>query len=449
MAAEELLTEVRDLIATHEDRGIRGLASRLGPTEWADIVPRLDPDEIDALFDMLPEEEIPELLEEVDITTAAQILQRLSPPLAADYLEAMDPDDATDVIDQMPREQAEHLLTQMEPAEAAEIEELRAYPPDTAGGRMTPAFVAVSPDIRADEAVVALRQVAAEAETIYYVYVIDEDDHLLGVLPLHNLVLTPPDTPVSEIMVLDPIRVHAETDQETAAHLLTDHNLLALPVVDDDDHLLGIITEDDIAEILEEEATEDIERLGGSQPLDIPYRLASVWLLVRRRVVWLLFLFVAGLLTAQVLRIFEGRLAANPALTLFLPLIIGVGGNVGSQTVTTLVRAVGLGEVELRDVGWVMAKEAVVGLIMGLILGIAGFFRVGLSDGVQVGLVVGLTIAGVTVWSAMVAAILPLVLRRLGVDPAVVSAPFISTLVDATGLLIYMVIAGIILNQAF
>ena len=449
MAAEELLTEVRDLIATHEDRGIRGLASRLGPTEWADIVPRLDPDEIDALFDMLPEEEIPELLEEVDITTAAQILQRLSPPLAADYLEAMDPDDATDVIDQMPREQAEHLLTQMEPEEAAEIEELRAYPPDTAGGRMTPAFVAVSPDIRADEAVVALRQVAAEAETIYYVYVIDEDDHLLGVLPLHNLVLTPPDTPVSEIMVLDPIRVHAETDQETAAHLLTDHNLLALPVVDDDDHLLGIITEDDIAEILEEEATEDIERLGGSQPLDIPYRLASVWLLVRRRVVWLLFLFVAGLLTAQVLRIFEGRLAANPALTLFLPLIIGVGGNVGSQTVTTLVRAVGLGEVELRDVGWVMAKEAVVGLIMGLILGIAGFFRVGLSDGVQVGLVVGLTIAGVTVWSAMVAAILPLVLRRLGVDPAVVSAPFISTLVDATGLLIYMVIAGIILNQAF
>lgn len=449
MAAEELLTEVRDLIATHEDRGIRGLASRLGPTEWADIVPRLDPDEIDALFDMLPEEEIPELLEEVDITTAAQILQRLSPPLAADYLEAMDPDDATDVIDQMPREQAEHLLTQMEPAEAAEIEELRAYPPDTAGGRMTPAFVAVSPDIRADEAVVALRQVAAEAETIYYVYVIDDDEHLLGVLPLHNLVLTPPDTPVSEIMVLDPIRVHAETDQETAAHLLTDHNLLALPVVDDDDHLLGIITEDDIAEILEEEATEDIERLGGSQPLDIPYRLASVWLLVRRRVVWLLFLFVAGLLTAQVLRIFEGRLAANPALTLFLPLIIGVGGNVGSQTVTTLVRAVGLGEVELRDVGWVMAKEAVVGLIMGLILGIAGFFRVGLSDGVQVGLVVGLTIAGVTVWSAMVAAILPLVLRRLGVDPAVVSAPFISTLVDATGLLIYMVIAGIILNQAF
>ena len=447
MAAEELLTDLRQLIAAREDSGIRGLASRIGPADWADLIPRLDDDEVDALLALLPAEEIPELLEEVDPVDAAVILQRLSPPEAADLLEAMDPDDATDVIEQMPRDQADQLLTAMEPEEAAEIEELRAYPPDTAGGRMTPAYVAVAPDIRADEAVVALRQVAAEAETIYYVYVIDENEHLLGVLPLHNLVLTGPTTPVSELMVTDPIRVHAETDQETAARLLTDHNLLALPVVDSEDHLLGIITEDDIAEILEEEATEDIERLGGSQPLDIPYRLASVPLLVRRRVGWLLFLFVAGLLTAQVLRVFEGRLEETPALTLFLPLIIGIGGNVGSQTVTTLVRAIGVGEVQLRDIGWVLAKEAAVGLVMGLILGIAGFARVGFSDGIWVGLVVGLTIAVVTIWSATVAAVLPLVLRRLGVDPAVVSAPFITTMVDATGLLIYMLIAGLVLSR--
>lgn len=447
MAAEELLTELRDLIASHEDRGIRGLATRLGPAEWADIVPRLDEEEVDALLELLPDDEIPELLEELDPADAAVILRRLSPPLAADLLEAMDPDDATDVIDQIPREQAERLLTQMEPEEAAEIEELRAYPPDTAGGRMTPAYVAISPDLRADEAIVALRQVAAEAETIYYVYVIDADEHLLGVLSLHNLVLTGPNTPVSEVMIADPIRVQAATDQETAARLLTDHNLLALPVVDEEDHLLGIITEDDIAEILEEEATEDIERLGGSQPLDIPYRLASVPLLVRRRVGWLLFLFVAGLLTSQVLRIFEDRLQETPSLNLFLPLIIGIGGNVGSQTVTTLVRAIGVGEVQLRDVGWVLGKEAAVGLVMGLILGIAGFARVGLSDGVWIGVIVGLTIAGVTIWSAMVAATLPLILRRLGIDPAVVSAPFISTLVDATGLLIYMLIAGVVLSR--
>jgi magnesium transporter len=447
MAAEELLIELRDLIRNREDRGIRGLASRLGPAEWADLVPRLDDDEVDILLDLLPDDEIPELLEEVDPVDAAVILARLSPGRAADLLEAMDPDDATDVIEQLPREQAERLLSEMEPAEAAEIEELRAYPPDTAGGRMTPAYVAVSPEIRADEAIAALRQVAAEAETIFYVYVIDDEEHLLGVLSLHHLVLTGPNTPVSEVMMRDPIRVHAETDQETAARLLTDHNLLALPVVDDEDHLLGIITEDDIAEILEEEATEDIERLGGSQPLDIPYRLASVPLLVRRRVGWLLFLFVAGLLTSQVLRVFEDRLEQTPALTLFLPLIIGVGGNVGSQTVTTLVRAIGVGEVEIRDVGWVLVKEAAVGLLMGLLLGLAGFARVGYSDGLAIGVTVGITIAGVTIWSAMVAAILPLVLRRVGVDPAVVSAPFITTLVDATGLLIYMLVAGLVLTR--
>ena len=447
MAAEELLTELRDQIARREGSGIRGIAHRLGPADWADIVPRLDADEVDALLALLPDAEIPELLEEVDPADAAVILARLSPPLAADLLEAMDPDDATDVIEQLSKEQADQLLTEMEPAEAAEIAELRAYPPDSAGGRMTPAYVAVSPDIRADEAIVALRQVAAEAETIYYVYVIDAEEHLLGVLLLHNLVLTGPDTPVSDVMVRDPIRVTADTDQETAARLLTDHNLLALPVVDEADHLLGIITEDDIAEILEEEATEDIERLGGSQPLDVPYRLASVPLLVRRRVGWLLFLFVAGLLTSQVLRLFEGQLAATPTLNLFLPLIIGIGGNVGSQTVTTLVRAIGVGEIELRDIGWVLVKEMAVGMIMGIVLGVAGFARVGFSDGIWIGVIVGVTIAGVTLWSAVVAAILPLVLCRLGVDPAVVSAPFISTLVDATGLLIYMLIAGIVLSR--
>jgi magnesium transporter len=199
--------------------------------------------------------------------------------------------------------------------------------------------------------------------------------------------------------------------------------------------------------VLEEEATEDIERLGGSQPLDMPYRLASVPLLVRRRVGWLLFLFFAGLLTTQVLVSFETRLAEIQALTLFIPLIIGIGGNVGSQTVTTLVRAIAIGEVELRDVGWVLVKELSVGFLIGLLLGIAGFVRGGLSSGTQVGIVVGATIMAITVWSAAVAAVLPLVLRRLGADPAVVSAPFITTLVDATGLLIYLTVAGVVLQR--
>jgi magnesium transporter len=447
MATEELLTEVRDLIAERRERGIHGLADRLGPAEWADLVPRLDPSEVAVLLQWLPEAEIAELLEELDPAAAAAILRPLSRDAAADLLEAMDPDDATDVIEEFPSREAEQLLIEMEPAEAAEIRELLAYPPDTAGGRMTPAFVAVAPNLRADQAIAALRRVAEEAETLYYVYVIDPEERLLGVLSLHNLVLTRPETPVRSLMIPDAIRVRADADQETAARLLTDHNLLAVPVVDDEDRLLGIITQDDVADVLEEEATEDIERLGGSQPLDTPYRLAGVSLLVRRRIVWLLFLFVAGLLTSQVLEAFQENLRTVAALTLFLPLIIGIGGNVGSQTVTTLVRAIAVGEVQLRDVGWVLGKEMAVGLAVGLIMGIGGFLRVGWDQGRAIGLVVGLTIVCVTLWSTTVAAVLPLVLRRLRIDPAVVSAPLITTLVDATGLLIYMTIAGLVLDQ--
>jgi magnesium transporter len=447
MDTDELLDEIRRLIADRDQPAVGGLADRLGPSEWADLIPRLDPAETAVLLQWLPDAELPEVLEELDPAAAAAILRDLSRPVAADLLEAMDPDDATDVIEELPSGEAEQILIEMEPAEAAEIRELLAYPPDSAGGLMTPAFVAVSPDLRADEAIAALRRVAEEAETLYYVYVIDPEEHLLGVLSLHNLVLTRPDTPVSAVMVRNPIRVQADADQETAARLLTDHNLLALPVVDADDHLLGIITQDDVADVLVEEATEDIERLGGSQPLDTPYRLAGVPLLVRRRIGWLLFLFVAGLLTGQVLDAFNEDLEKVAALTIFIPLIIGIGGNVGSQTVTTLVRAIAVGEVDLRDVGWVLAKEIVVGVAVGVIMGVAGFFRAGLGYGARIGIVVGATILCVTIWSATVASVLPLVLRRLGVDPAVVSAPFISTLVDATGLLIYLTIAGVVLTQ--
>src|SRR5919107_638016 len=275
MATDELLNEIRDLIAEREELGIRGLADRLGPSDWADIVVRLDEDEVTVLLESIPDDEIPEILEELDPANAAAILRLRSREEAADLLEA------------------------------------------------------ISPDVRADDAIVLLRRVAEEAETIYYVYVIDTDERLLGVLSLHNLVLTRPQTPVSAVMVADPIRVRADADQETAANLLVDKNLLALPVVDDRDHLLGIITQDDVADVLEEETTEDFERIGGSQPLDVPYRFATAGLLVRRRIGWLLILFVAGLLTSQVLEHYSERLQGVPALIPYIPLIIGIGGKVG------------------------------------------------------------------------------------------------------------------------
>ena len=407
----------------------------------------LTPAELSRLFAILGDETLAVLLARLDVRDAARILARMTAAQAADILEEIDPDDATDIfaeVEQADPTAAGTILVEMEPDEAAEIRDLMAYPADTAGGIMTPAFVAVFPDLRADETVRALRRVAEEAETINYVYVVDREEKLIGVLSLHNLVLSPPDRPVSELMSSQIISVPVDADQEVAARLLTEYDLLALPVVDPDGRLIGIITQDDVADILEEEATEDIERLGGSQPLDTPYRTASVGLLVRRRLGWLLFLFIAGFLTAAVLERFE----PDQLLIPFIPLIIGTGGNVGSQTVTTLVRAMAVGEVQLRDIGWVVLKELSVGLTMGLVMAAIAFVRAGIPDGRAIGLVVAATIVCVTLWSATVAAILPLVLRRLNVDPAVVSAPLITTLVDATGLLIYVTMAGIVLEGA-
>jgi magnesium transporter len=447
MANDELLREIRELVASREESGVAALAGKLTPAEWADVVPQLEEEEVATLVQLLPDEESSQLLAEIDPYHAGRVLELLGHEEAADLLEAMAPDDATDVLGELSEMHAEQILVAMEPADAAEIRELAAYPPDTAGGIMTPSFVGISPDLRADEAILALRRVAEEAETVYYAYVLDPDEHLLGVLSLHSLVLSQPGTPVQNLMFKDIFSVRADEDQEVAARLLTDHNLLALPVVDDDNHLLGIITQDDVADVLEEEATEDIERLGGSQPLDMPYRAASVLTLVRRRIGWLMFLFVAGFLTSWVLKAYDDRLSEASALILFIPLITGTGGNVGSQTVTTLVRAMAVGEVQMRDIWWVLTKELSVGLLVGLMMAAVAFARAGATEGRDIGLVVGLTIIGITLWAATVAAMLPLVLRRLRVDPAVVSAPLITTLVDATGLLIYVTIAGLVLKS--
>jgi magnesium transporter len=434
--------EVRRLIAEREREGIVGLAGEVSPAQWAELIPHLDGLELATLVTWLPEEVLADTLAEIEPFAAARILRALSRGAAADILEEMDPDDATDVVGELREEEAEQILGAMEPDEAAEIRELLEYPADTAGGIMTPAFVSVRPEMTVEAAERLLRRLVEEAETVYYVYVLDDERRLLGVLSLHRLVLVPPKTKVREVMVGDVIRVRADADRETAARLLTDHNFLALPVVDDDDRLLGIITQDDVADVLEAEATEDFERIGGSEPIAVPYRLASVPLLFRRRIVWLLLLFVAQTYTGSVLEAFQGTLTQVVALTFFIPLLIGTGGNVGSQTVTLIVRAIALGEASLRDVLWILWKEVRVGLLIGAVMGIVAFSRAEIQGvGTNVSAVIAVTIIAICLWSATVAAVLPLVLRRLRIDPAVVSAPLISTLVDGTGLVIYFEIA--------
>ncbi|HUG29525.1 MAG TPA: magnesium transporter [Candidatus Limnocylindria bacterium] len=446
-ATADLLAEVQALIHERERDGVLGLAERVDAAEWADLVPQLEPNEVAVLIQWLPDEEIALILEELPPSEAARILRTLSAPEAGHLLGEMDPDDAADVVELLPRSAVDEILVRMSPEEAAEIRELSVYEPDTAGGIMTPAYVAVAKDATSAQGIAAIRRLVDEAETVNYIYVVDDERHLLGVLSLYRLLLSPDDTPVSELMAPSTVRVRASADQETAARLLTDRNLLAIPVVDDDDRLIGIITEDDVADVIEAEATEDIERLGGSQPLNLPYRLASVPLLVRKRVGWLMLLFIAQGYTGTVLQNFEGELAAVVALSFFIPLLIGTGGNVGSQTVTLVVRAMALGEVAMRDIGWLVFKELRVGLVMGLVMGVAAIGQawfLGVSS--DIATAVSIAVIAICVWAATVAAALPLILRRAGADPAVVSAPLISTLVDGTGLIIYFEIARIVLG---
>jgi magnesium transporter len=444
----ELLAEVQALIREREREGVRGLAERIGAPEWADLVPHLEPREVAVLLQWLPDEEIPALLEELPPAEAARILRSLAAAEAADLLEEMDPDDAADVLENLPSPTMDQILIRMSPEDAAEIRELAAYEADTAGGLMTPDFVAVPADATAAQAIGAIRRLADEAETANYVYVIDAERRLLGVLSSYRLLLSPPETPVAELMAPNTVRVRASADQEAAARLLTDRNLLAIPVVDDDDRLLGIITEDDVADVLQAEATEDIERLGGSQPLNLPYRLASVPLLVRKRVFWLLGLTVlSAAYTGLVLQSFQAELADVVALSFFIPLLIGTGGNIGTQTVTLIVRAMALNEIAMRDIAWIVFKEARVSIVLAAIIAAAAFvWAEVLGVGTTVGIVVAVTVIAICLSAATVAAALPLVLRRLQIDPAVVSAPLITTVVDGTGLIIYFEIARLLLG---
>lgn len=443
----EIIEDLREALQEPEEGNLEDILGQMSPSEWARIVSQLSTYEMPLALHRLPPELLPEVVTELDPGVAAQFMQRLPNDEAADILAVMNPDDATDVVWELPEDTARQILDEMPAIKAARIRQLFAYPSDSAGGRMTPDFVAVLPDLTADQAIDSIRSAAKEAETTYYVYVVDSEQHFRGVLSLHELVMASPETKVHDLMVAEPLSVRVETDQEDAARLLIRQNLLALPVVDDDDRLVGIITEDDVADVLEEEATEDIERLGGSQPLETPYRHASVMLLFRKRIVWLLALFIAEAYTGSVMRIFEDELAQVVALAFFIPLLLGTGGNIGSQITTTLVRAMAVEELTLRDVRWVLAKETGVGLVIGGVMAAVAFGRAEiLGVGSEVAMVVAITIAVISIWSSIVAAVLPMLLRKLKFDPTVVSAPFITTLVDGTGLVIYFSIAKFILD---
>jgi len=372
------------------------------------------------------------------------------------WLRQLAPDDITDIVQELPEEERAALLALLDIPTRREVVALLAYEEDEAGGLMSPRFARVRPDMSVDEAITYLRpQARGQAETIYYVYVLDSQQKLLGVVSFRDLLLAPPERRVSEIMEKDLFTAPVDMDQETLSQLFAESDLIAIPVVDAERHIQGIVTVDDIVDVVKEEATEDIQRLGGTEVLDAPYMHVGFFKMLRKRAGWLTVLFLGEMLTATAMAHYENEIARAVVLALFIPLIISSGGNSGSQATTLLVRAIALGEVRLRDWWRVLAREAIMGLALGVILGLIGLMRILLwptkaqvygPHFIVVAVTVACSLVGVVLWGTMCGAMLPFILKKLRFDPASASAPFVATLVDVSGLIIYFTMASIIMG---
>lgn len=413
----------------------------------ADEILRLDPVDQAVLFRVLSKAQALDVFEKLEPANQISVLNGLRADEVAHVVEELEPDDRARLLDEMPAGVAARLLAEVSPDERERTSMLLGYGAESAGRIMTPEYVSIHAEMSAADAIVRIRHSGIDAETIYVLYVKDPARRLIGVTSLKTLVLADPDTPVSELMTSDIVTATTGEDQERVARRLVDNDLLAIPVVDSEQRIVGIITIDDAIDILRQEETEDAARIGGTTPLDRPYLSAGVMAVVKSRIGWLLVLFVAEMFTGTVMRAFQESLDKVVALAFFIPLLIDTGGNAGSQTTTTIVRAMAIGEVRIRDVTRVVWKELRVGLILGAIMACFGLIRASTwGTGHDLALVVGLGLMAVVMLATFIGSVLPIGLKKLNLDPAVVSAPFITTFVDGIGLLIYFTLAKTIMG---
>lgn len=442
----EVLDTLEGLVDADRLDEARLLLAEEHPADIASLLDELSPEQAFIVFSLLPNESASEVLDETGSFVRSDLVEKVDDERLADLLEELPADDAVEFLEDLPDVVADRLMGLMQPEAADDIRQLLAYEDETAGRLMARDVVALRRQWTVAETLDYLRSLE-DAETLQYLYVVDRNDRLLGVVPLRLLVLSQPDTTIESIMGTEVVSVPVNIDQEELADMISRYDYVAMPVVDLDGRLLGVVTVDDVLDVLEEEATEDIQRLGGSEPLDQPYFSVSLLQVFRKRVGWLLLLFVGATLTGSVTRLYEAQIAAAIALTYFTPMIIGTGGNAGSQTVATIIRAITLGEVRLSTLWRAVSREVGVAVLLGLVMGTLGFVRAILWDtGFEVALVVALTLPIVVIWACITATVVPIVADRLHIDPAVISGPMITTIVDATGLLIYFRLAIYILD---
>jgi magnesium transporter len=403
-------------------------------------------------FASLPREEAEDFFLGLPARDQEELVLSLPPAQRRSWIRMLPPDDAADLVQEAPPEEREGLLALMDDVTRKEVTALLAYAEDEAGGLMSPRFARVRPDMTVDEALRYLRRQTREGvETIYYAYALDEQQRLVGVATIRELFTAAPERRVRDIMRTDLVSVGDEMDQEAVSRVFAEHDLAAIPVVDGEGRMKGIVTVDDIVDVVEEEATEDIQKFGGMQALEAPYLEIGLGEMVKKRGPWLAALLLGEMLTATAMAFFEEAIAEAVVLAVFLPLIISSGGNSGSQASTLVVRAMALEQVRLRDWWRVVRREIVTGMVLGSILGAIGVVRILAwhavanvygDRAVGVAITVGTSLVGVVLLGTMAGSLLPFLLRRLGFDPASASAPFVATLVDVLGVILYFTAAS-------
>lgn len=442
---DELVDSISQMFSA---RDLGGLTREIAPLSATDLIPifeRLSRKQRAVMYRLLSKDRAAEVFELLDPPLQSDLLHGLQDAEVAQLFADLDHDDRLWLLDEVPAALATRLLRGLPEQERVLTSALLGYPQGSIGRRMSLEYVSTRASFTAAETMARVRARLDDAETVYTIPVLDDSRHVVGVVSLREILRAPDDTLVSELM--NPVHTAgAIEDAELAARRCADRALLAMPIVDRENRLVGMLTIDDAMRILEHEESEDAARQGGTEPLRRPYLSTPVSTLVRSRVVWLLVLAVGATLTVQVLSVFEATIEQVTVLALFVPLLIGTGGNTGNQAATTVTRALALGDVKSRDFWRVLTRELRTGASLGVLLGALGFTIAAIAYSLQIGLVIGLTLLAVCTLAAAVGGCMPLVARAVKVDPAVFSNPFISTFVDASGLIIYFLIARSILG---
>lgn len=458
MDASTLLNQVEQSLGTHDWQTLRAAVAHVSPQELADLLMELDKPNRVLLFRALQREVATETFAQLDPSARDSLLRELSDEETRQLLANLTPDDRTEILSELPGDATRRLLNLLSPEDLAEARNLLGYPEHSVGRLMTPDYVSVRPEWTVAQSINHIRKFGRDSETFNVVYVTQRHGYLMGTIELRALILSNPDSAIAEVMNPHVVSIVASQDREEAVRLVERYDLSVLPVVSSDGILLGIVTVDDILDVAEEEATEDFQMMGGMEALDAPYMQVSIASMIRKRGGWLSALFLGEMLTATAMGHFEHEIASAVVLALFVPLIISSGGNSGSQAASLIIRSLALKEVGVREWTRVFGRELLSGLALGTLLGCIGFVRVVLWQRVGftnygehyllIAATVWVSLIGVVLFGTLAGSMLPFVMRALGFDPATSSAPFVATLVDVTGLLIYFTVAQFILRGA-